>query len=206
MNTQNNITEINGDDTIHAYYYEGTPGSALQTLVSGLIIENRQYNRPAFAPHDEPGAGKDAAMIIFNCLEIECCRGHLHPAQDAGRMANYINMVADGRSADAPPPVGPGAVTMLTVVKGKDGHRTLLIAEGELSSQRFAPTKGISADVFLKRWEAEGAAPDFALGAGHHAKTLVEAAKIFGVGHTVIAQPRSEAGAVYNRNNYIKHE
>ncbi|OAM90467.1 hypothetical protein AW736_07785 [Termitidicoccus mucosus] len=187
MNTQYNITEIDGNDESHAYYHEGTPGSALQPLVSRLIIESRQYNRHAFAPHGKPGAGKDAAMIIFDCLEIAGCRGRLRPAQGAGRTANYINIVTDGRGADDPPPVGPGAVTMLSVIKGVDGRRTLLIAEGELSSQRFAPAKGVSADVFLKRWEAEGAAPDFALGAGHHAKPLVEAAKIFGVGHTVIS-------------------
>jgi L-arabinose isomerase len=198
-----------------AYYYEGAPGSLMRTVVTNFTVGNSLLTGAGFPMCGEFDIKTCVAMMIFDRLEIGGSFAEFHPVdfeRDSVLVGHdgphHINIAAakpvlrslkkyhgkPGSGAGVEFQIKEGPITMLSIGQTANGKFKFVIAEG-LSERRPIPPTGntnthgiFQPDVrrFLHRWINEGPTHHFALGVGHHARDLVEIAKVLGIEYAVV--------------------
>ena len=198
-----------------AYYYEAAPGSEMRTLVTNFIVGNSLLTGAGFPMCGEFDIKTCVAMLIMDRLEIGGSFAEFHPidfVRDTvlvGHDGPHHLNIADrkpvlrslkkyhgkpGSGAGVEFNIRTGPITMLSIGVKNDGKFKFIIAEGESVSGPIPPTGNTNThgrfqpDVrtFLTRWCKEGPTHHFALGIGHHAKTIAKIAASFGVESVIV--------------------
>jgi len=200
-----------------AYYYEGQEGSPMRQLVTNLIVGNSLLTAAGFPMCGESDLKTCIAMMIMDRLDIGGSFAEFHPIDfNEGFVLvghdgpHHIN-IADGKpvlrslskyhgkpgsGAGVEFKVKEGPITMLSIGVTASGQFKFVLAEGESVRGPIPPTGNTNTrgffkpDVrtFLKGWVAEGPTHHFALGVGHHARTLQKIASILEL-ESVIVTP-----------------
>jgi L-arabinose isomerase len=184
-----------------AYYYEGAPDSAMRRLVSNLVVGNSLLTAAGFPMCGESDLKTCIAMLIQDRLEIGGSFAEFHPIDFkegfvlVGHDGPHHLNIADGKpvlrsltkyhgkpgfGASVEFRIKEGPITMLGIGIARGGKFKFVIGEGESARGPIPPTGNTNTrgyflpDVktFLKRWVAEGPTHHFALGIGHHARTI----------------------------------
>ena len=199
-----------------AYYHEGQEGSRVRTLVTNLIVGNSLLTAAGFPMCGESDLKTCLAMLIMDRLDIGGSFAEFHPIDfNEGFVLvghdgpHHIN-IADGRpvlrsllkyhgkpgsGASVEFKIKEGPITMLSLGLTDEGKFKFVIAEGQSVRGPIPPTGNTNTrgffepDVrtFLTRWVAEGPTHHFALGVGHHAKSIESIAEILGIQSAVVA-------------------
>ncbi len=199
-----------------AYYYEAEPGSALREIVTNLIVGNSLLTAAGFPMCGEFDLKTCVGMMIMDRLDIGGSFAEFHPIDfDEGFVLvghdgpHHIN-IAEGRPVirslkkyHGKPGAGAGVefkikegpITMLGITSTFDGRFKFVIGEGESERGPIPPTGNTNTrgffrpDIrtFLKAWVAEGPTHHYALGVGHHARTIRKVADCLGVESVVVA-------------------
>ena len=184
-----------------AYYYEGTEGSEMRQLVTNLIVGNSLLTGGGFPMCGEFDIKTCLAMLIMDRLGIGGSFAEFHPLdfeQDTILVGHdgphHIN-IADGRpvirslkkyhgkpgsGASVEFQIKEGPITMLSIGQKNAGEFKFIVAEGQSERRPIPPTGNTNThgrfgkDVrqFLLDWVAAGPTHHFALGIGHHARTI----------------------------------
>ncbi len=184
-----------------AYYYESSPGSEMQKMVTNFIVGNSLLTAGGFPMCGELDLKTCLAMMIMDRLEIGGSFAEFHPVDFREGFVlvghdgpHHIN-IADGKpvlrslkkyhgkpgqGASVEFRIKSGPITMLSIAQKADSSFKFIIAEGESREGPIPPTGNTNTrgffkpDVvtFLKRWFAEGPTHHFALGIGHKANTI----------------------------------
>lgn len=199
-----------------AYYYDSLDGTELKTVVTNLIVGNSLLTSAGFPMCGESDLKTLIAMMILDRLEIGGSFAEFHPIDfNQGFVLvghdgpHHIN-IADkkpvlrsllkyhgkpGSGAGVEFKVKEGPITILSISSTYDGKFKFIIAEGEsvhgpIPHTGNTNTRGFfKPDVitFLHRWVAEGPTHHFALGIGHHAKTIKKIAGYLNVEAVIIS-------------------
>lgn len=199
-----------------AYYYEGRPDSDVRRLVSNLIVGNSLLTAAGFPMCGESDLKTCIAMLIMDRLDIGGSFAEFHPIDFKEGFVlvghdgpHHIN-IAEGKpvlrsllkyhgkpgsGASVEFKIKEGPITMLSITSTYEGKFKFVIAEGESVHGRIPPTGNTNTrgffkpDVrtFLTRWVAEGPTHHFALGVGHHAKSIQDIADVLGIESVVIS-------------------
>lgn len=200
-----------------AYYYEGLGGSPTQTVMTSLTVGNSLLQAAGFPMCGEFDVKTCVAMMVMDRLDIGGSFAEFHPVdfdRDAVLVGHdgphHIN-IAEGRPAirslrkyHGKPGAGAsvefnikeGPITMLGNTITADGKFKFVIAEGESLRLPVPPTGNTNTlaqfkpDVrtFLKNWIREAPTHHFALGVGHHARSLTKVADVLGIESVVVSQ------------------
>ena len=198
-----------------AYYHEGEADSPVRRLVTNLIVGNSLLTAAGFPMCGESDLKTCMAMLIMDRLDIGGSFAEFHPIDfNEGFVLvghdgpHHIN-IADGRpvlrsllkyhgkpgsGASVEFKIKEGPITMLSIGLTGEGKFKFVIAEGQSVRGPIPPTGNTNTrgffepDVrtFLTRWVAEGPTHHFALGVGHHAKSIENIAQILGVESAVV--------------------
>jgi len=190
-----------------AYYYEGEKGSPMRELVTNLIVGNSLLTSAGFPMCGESDLKTCIAMLIMDRLDIGGSFAEFHPIDfNEGFVMvghdgpHHIN-IAEGKPVlrslakyHGKPGTGAGVefkikegpITILSIGLTANGRFKFILAEGQSMRGPIPPTGNTNTrgffkpDVrsFLKKWVAEGPTHHFALGVGHHARTIQEIAEI----------------------------
>lgn len=200
-----------------AYYYKGEPGSLMERLCSNLVVGNSLLCAAGFPMCSESDLKTLVAMLIFDRLNIGGSFAEFHPVDFVedfvlvGHDGPHHLNVAEGKpvlrslrhfhgktghGASVEFRLKDGPITMLSVSSTYQGKFKFIIGEG-VSQQGKIPATGntntrghFGPNIrdFLGRWFAEGPTHHFALGIGHHAKTIKQIADLLGI-EAVIVPP-----------------
>jgi L-arabinose isomerase len=203
-----------------AYYYEGQEGSPMRELVTNLIIGNSLLTSAGFPMCGESDLKTCIAMLIMDRLDIGGSFAEFHPIDfNEGFVLvghdgpHHIN-IAEGKPVlrslskyHGKPGTGAGVefkikegpITILSIGLTANGRFKFILAEGESLHGPIPPTGNTNTrgffkpDIrtFLKKWVAEGPTHHFALGVGHHAKTIQQIAEILDI-ESVIVTPEDK--------------
>ena len=198
-----------------AYYYEGRQGSPLRQLVTNLIVGNSLLTAAGFPMCGESDLKTCIAMLIMDRLDIGGSFAEFHPIDfNEGFVLvghdgpHHIN-IAEGKpvlrslskyhgkpgsGAGVEFKIKEGPFTMLSISVTTGGKFKFILAEGRSVRGPIPPTGNTNTrgffepDVrtFLKRWVAEGPTHHFALGVGHHARTIEKIAAILDVESAIV--------------------
>ncbi len=197
-----------------AYYYRGEPGSDREKLAASLIVGNSLLCGAGFPMCGESDLKTCIAMLIMDRLEIGGSFAEFHPVDFEDDFIlvghdgpHHINIAEGkpvlrsltryhgkpGQGASVEFKIKQGPITMFGITSNYQGQFKFIITEGE-SAAGLIPatgntnTRGVfkpDARTFLKRWLAEGPTHHFALGIGHHARTIKKIGDLLGI-ETVI--------------------
>ena len=198
-----------------AYYYEGQEGSPMRQLVTNLIVGNSLLTSAGFPMCGESDLKTCIAMLIMDRLDIGGSFAEFHPIDfNEGFVMvghdgpHHIN-IADskpvlrslskyhgkpGTGAGVEFKIKEGPITILSISLTANGRFKFILAEGESVRGPIPPTGNTNTrgffkpDVrtFLKRWVAEGPTHHFALGVGHHARTIQQIAEILNLDSVIV--------------------
>lgn len=184
-----------------AYYYEGTEGSPMRELMTNLIVGNSLLTGAGFPMCGEYDIKTLIGMLIMDRMGIGGSFAEFHPVDFEQNTVlvghdgpHHIN-IADGRPVirslkkyHGKPGCGAsvefrlkaGPITMLSIGQTGAGAFKFIVAEGYSEDRPIPPTGNTNThgrfgqDVrqFLLDWVAEGPTHHFALGVGHHARSL----------------------------------
>jgi len=198
-----------------AYYYESTTDSELQKVVTNLIVGNSLLTGAGFPMCGESDLKTCIAMLIMDRLEIGGSFAEFHPIDFNDGFVlvghdgpHHIN-IAEGKpvlrsltkyhgkpgfGASVEFKIKEGPITMLSISSTYDGKFKFVIAEGESMKGPIPPTGNTNTrgffkpdvKIFLKRWIKEGPTHHFALGIGHHARTIAKIAEYLGIEAVII--------------------
>ena len=193
-----------------AYYYEGSPGSQIRTIMTNLIVGNSLLTGAGFPMCGEYDLKTCVAMLIMDRLGIGGSFAEFHPidfVRDTVLVGHdgphHINIAAGqpvlrslkkyhgkpGFGASVEFQIKEGPITMLSIGQTADGKFKFVVAEGMSERHPIPPTGntnthgrfGKNVRDFLCRWVAEGPTHHFALGIGHHAETIRHLADCLGI-------------------------
>ena len=199
-----------------AYYYEGIPGAAHQNMVSSFIVGNSLLLAKGVPICGEYDVKTCLAMLLMDRLGIGGSFAEFHPfdfREDfilVGHDGPHHIAIAEGRpvlrslkkyhgkpgsGASVEFKIKEGPITMLGITQNYDGSFKMVIGEG-ISKQGPIPptgntnTRGFflpNTKEFVKAWVMECPTHHYALGVGHHAKTIETIGKLMGI-ETVIVK------------------
>ena len=199
-----------------AYYYEGEPESEMRRVVSNLAVGNSLLTGSGFPMCGESDLKTCIAMLIEDRLDIGGSFAEFHPIdfQEGFVLVghdgpHHIN-IADGKpvlrsllkyhgkpgsGAGVEFKIKEGPITMLSIGMTAQGKFKFVVAEGQSVRGPIPPTGNTNTrgffkpDVrtFLKEWAAQGPTHHFALGIGHHGKTILKIAEILGIESVLVA-------------------
>ena len=201
-----------------AYYYEAEAGSEMRTVVTNLIVGNSLLCAAGFPMCGEYDLKTCMAMLIMDRLDIGGSFAEFHPidfSRDSvlvGHDGPHHLNIAEGRpvlrslkkyhgkpgsGASVEFRLKEGPITMLGIGVKADGRLKFVVAEGESLRWPIPPTGNTNThgrfkpDVrtFLRHWVAEGPTHHFALGIGHHARSLTRVAECLGLECVVVTDP-----------------
>lgn len=204
----NNLTGL-------AYYYEGTPGSELRTVISSLIPGNSLLIGKGFPMCGEFDIKTCIAMLIMDRLGIGGSFAELHPFDFnencilIGHDGPHHIKIAEGKpvlrsllkyhgkegcGASVEFKLREGPITMLGITQTSDGRFKFVIGEGESQRGPIPPTGNTNTRAvfkpttreYVKRWVMEGPTHHYALGTGHNAALIKKIADILGIEAVVI--------------------
>jgi len=200
-----------------AYYYEGEEGSDVRRLVSNFIVGNSILCASGFPMCGENDLKTCVAMLIMDRLEIGGSFAEFHPI-DFQHNVVYVGHdgphhlgICEGRpflrsllkyhgkpgsGASVEFKIKHGPLTMLGIGQTHDGRFKFIIGEGESVPGPVPPTGNTNTPArfrpdpvtYIKAWCAEGPTHHFALGVGHHGRTLQKLGAALGI-ETVIVAP-----------------
>ncbi len=200
-----------------AYYYEGEPDSEMRHVVTNLIVGNSLLTAAGFPMCGESDLKTCIAMLIEDRLDIGGSFAEFHPIDFhegfvlVGHDGPHHINIAEGKpvlrsllkyhgkpgsGASVEFKIKEGPITMLSIGINAQGKFKFVIAEGESARGPIPPTGNTNTrgffrpDVrtFLERWVAEGPTHHFALGIGHHGKTIQKIANVIGIDSALISQ------------------
>jgi L-arabinose isomerase len=200
-----------------AYYYAGQEGSSLRRLVTNLIVGNSLLTAAGFPMCGESDLKTCIAMLIMDRLDIGGSFAEFHPIDFqegfvlVGHDGPHHVNIADGRpvlrslkkyhgkpgfGASVEFKIKQGPITMLSITSTYEGRFKFVLAEGESVHGPIPPTGNTNTrgffqpDVrtFLTRWVAEGPTHHFALGVGHHARSIRDIAQILGIESVIVSE------------------
>ncbi|MDT8301768.1 MAG: L-fucose/L-arabinose isomerase family protein [Sedimentisphaerales bacterium] len=203
-----------------AYYYEGEKSGSMCQLVTNLIVGNSLLTAAGFPMCGESDLKTCIAMLIMDRLDIGGSFAEFHPIDfNEGFVLvghdgpHHIN-IADskpilrslskyhgkpGAGASVEFKIKEGPITILSIGLTANGRFKFILAEGQSVQGPIPPTGNTNTrgffkpDVrsFLKKWVAEGPTHHFALGIGHHARTIQQIAEILNI-ESVIVTPEDK--------------
>lgn len=198
-----------------AYYYEGQQDSDMRRVVTNLIVGNSLLTGAGFPMCGESDLKTCIAMLIMDRLDIGGSFAEFHPIdfQEGFVLVghdgpHHINIAAGkpvlrsllkyhgkpGSGAGVEFKIKEGPITMLSIGITAQGKFKFVIGEGE-SVRGMIPATGntntrgfFKPDVrtFLKEWSAQGPTHHFALGIGHHGKTIQRIAGVLGIESVIV--------------------
>jgi L-arabinose isomerase len=198
-----------------AYYYEGQEDSPMRELVTNLIVGNSLLTAAGFPMCGESDLKTCIAMLIMDRLDIGGSFAEFHPIDfNEGFVLvghdgpHHIN-IAEGKPVlrslskyHGKPGTGAGVefkikegpITILSIGLTANSRFKFILAEGESLHGPIPPTGNTNTrgffkpDVrsFLKNWVAEGPTHHFALGLGHHARTIQQIAEILNLEGVIV--------------------
>jgi len=198
-----------------AYYYEGEKASPMRELVTNLIVGNSLLTVAGFPMCGESDLKTCIAMLIMDRLDIGGSFAEFHPIDfNEGFVLvghdgpHHIN-IAEGKpvlrsltkyhgkpgfGAGVEFKIKEGPITILSIGVTANGRFKFILAEGESVRGPIPPTGNTNTrgffkpDIrsFLKRWVAEGPTHHFALGVGHHARTIQHIAEILNLESVIV--------------------
>ena len=202
-----------------AYYYEGEPDSLMRQLVTNLIVGNSLLTAAGFPMCGEADLKTCVAMLIEDRLDIGGSFAEFHPVDFkegfvlVGHDGPHHLNIADGKpvlrslikyhgkpgsGASVEFRIKEGPITMLGIGVTYGGRFKFIIGEGQSVKGPIPPTGNTNTrgffepDVktFLKRWVAEGPTHHFALGIGHHGRSIQKIGEVLGLDTALISRER----------------
>lgn len=202
-----------------AYYYEAEEGSEARQVVSNLIVGNSLLTAAGFPMCGESDLKTCIAMLIMDRLDIGGSFAEFHPVDFregfvlVGHDGPHHVNIAEGKpvlrslvkyhgkpgnGASVEFKIKEGPITMLSITSNYEGKFKFVLAEGQSVRGPIPPTGNTNTrgyfqpDVrtFLKRWVAEGPTHHFALGVGHHARTIRTIADVLGIKSAIVTEDR----------------
>ena len=198
-----------------AYYYEGVEGSLNREVSTNFIVGNSILNAQGIPMCGEYDIKTCIAMLIMDRLDIGGSFAEFHPfdfAEDfilVGHDGPHHLRIADGKpilrslkkyhgkpgsGASVEFKIKEGEITMLGITQKADGRFKFVIGEGFSKKGPIPPTGNTNTRgffepttrEFVKKWVMEGPTHHFALGIGHHAKTIARIADILGIEAVIV--------------------
>lgn len=198
-----------------AYYYEGTKDGLHQNVVSTFIVGNSILNAQGVPMCGEYDIKTCIAMLIMDRLGIGGSFAEFHPfdfLEDfilVGHDGPHHLAIADGkpmlrslkkyhgkpgRGASVEFKIKEGPITMLGITQNADGKFKFVIGEGISEKGPIPPTGNTNTRAFfepttkefVKKWVMEGPTHHYALGIGHHAKTIQLIAEALGIEAVIV--------------------
>lgn len=198
-----------------AYYYEGTPESLHRKVSSNFIVGNSILNAQGIPMCGEYDIKTCIAMLIMDRLNIGGSFAEFHPFDFAGdfilaghdgphhlriaegkpvlrSLAKYHGKPGHGASVEFKIKEGP--ITMLGITQNANGGFKFVIGEGISKKGPIPPTGNTNTRAFfepttkefIKAWVMEGPTHHYALGIGHHAKTIKMIADALGIEAVIV--------------------
>ncbi len=199
-----------------AYYYEAAEDSIQRKVATTLIVGNSILNAQGVPMCGEFDIKTCIAMLIMDRLNIGGSFAEFHPfdfVEDfilVGHDGPHHIAIADGKpvlrsltkyhgkpgsGASVEFKIKEGPITMLGITQTANGKFKFVIGEGTSKKGPIPPTGNTNTrgffepttKEFIKKWVMEGPTHHYALGVGHHAKTIEKIGKLLGI-ETVIVK------------------
>lgn len=198
-----------------AYYYEGNEGGINREAATNLIVGNSILNAQGIPMCGEFDIKTCIAMLIMDRLGIGGSFAEFHPFdfdEDfilVGHDGPHHLAIAEGKpilrslkkyhgkpgsGASVEFKIREGEITMLGITQTGEGKFKFVIGEGISKKGPIPPTGNTNTRAFfepttkefVKKWVMEGPTHHYALGVGHHAKTIARIAEILGIEAVIV--------------------